>query len=63
MKTITLSESEIETLKDYLWCNPCSAGCLYNYKRINCDDLDSNDKYRCKLKRDTQSILEKLGEQ
>lgn len=60
MKTITLSESEIKTLYDYLWCNPCSTCCVCDYKRINCEDINNNGKYKCRLKRDAQSILEKL---
>lgn len=66
MKTITLTESEIETLYHYLDSNPCRATCVHDYKRINCFDLDKDGKHRCKLMRDTDSIMEKLetkGEQ
>ena len=59
MKTITLTKSEIETLYDYLWCNPCSAGCICDYTRIKCED-EKDGKYRCRLKRDTESIMKKL---
>ena len=59
MKTITLTKSEIETLYDYLWCNPCSAKCICDYKKINCDDT-KDGKYRCRLQRDTVSIMKKL---
>lgn len=61
MKTITLTQSEIKTLYDYLWCNPCSAGCVCDYTRINCEDT-KDGTYRCRLRRDTDSILKKLGQ-
>ena len=62
MKTITLTKSEIETLKDYLLCNLCSSSCFYNYKRIDCDSVTKDGEFRCKLKRDTYSIWAKLDE-
>ena len=62
MKTITLTKSEIETLTEYLWCNPCSARCFYDYKIIDCDSTTKDGEYSCKFMRDTYSILEKLGE-
>lgn len=60
MKTITLTASEIETLYHYIGSNPCNATCVYGYKRINCFDLDENGKHKCRLMRDTDSIMEKL---
>ena len=62
MKTITLTKSEIETLYNYLWCNPCSGSCVCEYKRISCDDTRDDGEYKCRLQRDTQSILRKLEE-
>ena len=62
MKKIELTASEIETLKDYLWCNPCAATCICEYKKINCDDM-KNGEYKCRLKRDTESIWKKISEQ
>lgn len=61
MKTITLTKSEIETLYDYLWCNPCSAKCVCDYTKIKCEDTREDGKPRCRLQRDTDSILDKLG--
>ena len=61
MKTITLTKSEIETLYDYLWCNPCRSGCVCEYKRVDCDAMRADEEYKCRLKRDTESIIEKLG--
>lgn len=60
MPVIDLTHSEIETLKKYLWCNPCTSHCPHNYKKINCYDMDENGEYRCVLRRDTESIFLKL---
>lgn len=62
MKTITLTKDEIETLYDYLWCNPCNSGCVHGYTRINCDDLTGTGEFRCKLRRNLMNILRKLEE-
>lgn len=61
VKTITLTESEIKTLYDYLWCNPCNIGCVCDYKRVNCYDMKKDGVYKCRLQRDTDSILKKLS--
>ena len=63
MKTITLTASEIDTLKTHLYLNACNAGCLLNYVHIDCNDVGKNGNYRCKLQRDVHSILNKLGEE
>ena len=60
MKTITLTKSEIETLYDYLWCNPCSSGCVCEYKRVDCYGVRKDGEYKCRLQRDTESIMSKL---
>ena len=60
MKTITLTTSEIETLYHYIDSNPCRATCIHKYKKINCFDLNEDGTYKCKLMRDTESIIQKL---
>lgn len=60
VKTVTLTKSEIETIEVYLWSNPCTAGCVYGYKRISCEDVDKNGNYKCKLRRDTLNLMKKL---
>lgn len=61
MKNINLTKSEVETLEAHLRLNPCSSRCLLNYKRISCNDIDENGNYKCKIRRDVQSILNKLN--
>ena len=62
MKAITLTQSEVDTLTDYLlFCNPCQSGCKYNYKRIDCNDRKANGEPRCELQRNTENILKKLN--
>ena len=60
MKTITLTASEVETLKHYIDSSPCLATCIHGYKRINCFDLNDDGTYKCRLMRDTESIIKKL---
>lgn len=62
MKTITLTKDEIETLHDFLWCNPCRSGCIYGYKRIDCYGVRKDGEYKCRLQRDKENILRKIGE-
>lgn len=61
MIQVTLTKSEVETLKLYLQANPCNAGCSLNYSRIDCADMNAEGIYSCRLMRDTQSIAKKLG--
>ena len=61
MKTIVLTQSEVDTLYDYLFCNPCEGSCICGYKRIGCNDTKADGTYRCELQRNTESILKKLG--
>ena len=60
MPIIDLTHSEIETLRTYLWSNPCQSCCVLEYKKINCFDRNENGEYRCRLQRDTESIFNKL---
>ena len=61
MKTINLTNKEILTLKEYLNCNPCESHCIINSNIENCDELDKNGNYKCSLKQNTKSIMDKLG--
>lgn len=61
MKTITLTENEIDTLCSYLLCEPCEDICLYGYVNIHCEDINDNGDYKCEFMRNTKSIIDKLG--
>lgn len=61
MITISLTASEVDTLVDYLYTNPCRSSCRHNYKRIDCNDTREDGTPRCELKRNTENILRKLG--
>lgn len=55
MKNIKFTASEIRTLENFLWTNPCSSGCVYPEMRKSkksCED--------CKLTKDKHSIMKKL---
>ena len=61
MKTLLFSKDELETIKFLLWQNPCRSGCVLDYKKVDCDAVDKNGVYKCKLKRNVASLEEKLG--
>lgn len=66
MKTITLSNSEILVLKEYLNCNPCETkiNCKVKLPIVNgkgdCDAVNDNGEYKCHFKQRTKSIVDKL---
>ena len=56
MKTVKLTVGEIRALGYFLSNNPCSSGCCYVEMQNSDKDCDN-----CKLTKDRDSILEKLG--
>lgn len=56
MKTVKLTSSEIRSLEHFIWSNPCSSGCCYVEMQNSNKDCDE-----CKLAKDRDNILEKLG--
>lgn len=56
MKIVKLTASEIRSLEHFLSNNPCSSSCCY--VEIQNSDKDCAE---CKLTKDRDNILEKLG--
>jgi hypothetical protein len=61
MKTITLTDDELEYLVYALWENPCDSVCLLGNTKIKCDDVNENGTYKCKFQRSLLSIGNKIG--
>lgn len=59
-KTVTFTQQELDTLKAYLFCDPCERGCLYGYKKINCQSVSKDGLPTCGLLRNKKIIREKL---
>lgn len=60
-KTITFTEEELAVLKQYLWQNPCSAGCCCKVpKNIDCYDVKPNGEYKCPFQQISHQIMSKL---
>lgn len=61
-KTITFTDEELKVLEEYLFCNPCSGGCVCEVpNKVDCFDLKANGEYKCPFMQITHSIEEKLG--
>lgn len=63
-KTITFTDEELKVLAEYLFCNPCSGGCVCDVPdKIDCYDLKKNGEYKCPFMQITEQIEKKiLGE-
>ena len=63
---IDLTQKEIDLIVDLISYNYkfCNNGCYYPDipQNVDCDDTDENGNYKCKFKRQLQSIEKKLIE-